>query len=422
MSNRVLIIGVSFNDDVGVGITLRNLFSSIQPNQIGIIDYSVTHEDFKFAKSIFNIGSDKEIAGDINCNEIKSVTKKKWIEKIKVNFLILALLSLRKYLSYYYNNFSKFNITPNLKKFIADFKPDFLYVVPYNGRIIDLTLRLSILYNIPIVAHFMDDFRKRSPSDVFYYLNEFLTRQRIKRIVEKSYKCLAICESMAKEYEKILNKQFYFFHNPINTDVFKMYKFNAHRKDPHVLRIVYTGTIAENNVDTLIMFSCVCERLSAGENKFYFDIYSPHNKSNIFYQRLVKSIQGYNYTAFKGRVAHSEIVPTLFNYNLLMLPLSFKKRYHSVIEFSFPTKVAEYKASGIPTLYILPPGIALHDYIKKHEIGFLIDQLDAARIEAFLLSFINDPGLQGEDLRAKEIAYRSFDIVEVASKFEKIFS
>jgi glycosyltransferase involved in cell wall biosynthesis len=137
---------------------------------------------------------------------------------------------------------------------------------------------------------------------------------------------------------------------------------------------------------------------------------------------LVKSIKGNSYTTFKGGITHSNIIPTLFEYNLLLLPLTFKHKYHSVIEFSFPTKVAEYMASGIPTLYILPQGIALHDYIKKHEIGYLIDQLDPDHIEAFLLSFINDNSLKGEDIRAKGIAYRSFDLVDVASKFEKIFS
>jgi glycosyltransferase involved in cell wall biosynthesis len=137
---------------------------------------------------------------------------------------------------------------------------------------------------------------------------------------------------------------------------------------------------------------------------------------------MVKSIREYSYTTLKGGIAHSNIIPTLFEYDLLLLPLSFKHKYRSVIKFSFPTKVAEYMASGTPTLYILPQGIALHDYIKKHGIGYLIDHLDPALIEAFLLSFIIDPSLKGEDIRAKEIAYKSFDLVDVASKFEKIFS
>ena len=185
MDERVLIIGLSFNDAYGGGITLRNLFSGFRPNQVGVIDYCVTQKDLKYSTSLFNISIDNEIVEDIKATSKVNNTGWKWVENIKVDFIRLVLLSLRKYFAYYFNNFVRKEITPNLKKFITDFKPDFFYLVPYNRNIIDLVLRLNRMYSIPIVTHFMDDFRGRSPLDICYYLNEYLTRQRIKKIVNK---------------------------------------------------------------------------------------------------------------------------------------------------------------------------------------------------------------------------------------------
>jgi hypothetical protein len=421
MNKKILIIGLTYNETLGVGVTLRNLFSQIQPSQVGIIDYCVTLIDIKYAKSLFNISHDAKIDAFTNTNKITHISKYKWIERIKHTIFNLGLLSLRKYFAYYYNNYIYYDITPNLKYFVSDFKPDFIYVVPYNHKVIELALKLNNLYSIPIVTHFMDDFRKRSPLDVFYYLNEYLTKQRIKHLVNKSYLCVAICEYMAEEYQRTFRKVFHAFHNPLQITYFQNYKGAQKENSIEDLKIVYTGTIAENNYDTIILFSSICERLSTNKTKIYFDIYSPQNASNIFYHRLVKSIKCYRYTSLKNSLTHSKIVTKLFEYNLLLLPLSFKKRYYSVIEFSFPTKVSEYMASGIPTLYILPQGIALHNYIKKHEFGYLIDQLDSTRIETFLLSFINDASLRREDIRAKELAYRDFNIDDVASKFKELF-
>jgi hypothetical protein len=422
MHKKILILGVTFDETFGVGVTLKNLFSQISSNDIGIVDYSVTTRDFKYAGRLFDMNVNAEIIKEPTGTESGEIIKSLNKEKTKVKYFKLIARAIRKYLVYYYNNYIPCRITPNLKKFIVDFDPDFLYVIPYKGRLVHLALRLNNLYDIPIVTHFMDDFRKRSPWDVFYYLNECLTRQRIFRITARSYRCLAICDSMASEYEKILNKKFHPFHNPINIELFKKHKFNSEGKTVRNFRICYTGTIAENNVDTLVAFSNGCELLETKETQLQFDIYSPVNESNPFYRRLIKSIKGYKRTTFKGKISHDEIISVLFKYDLLLLPLSFKKKYLSVIEFSFPTKVSEYMASGIPTLYIVPPAIALHDYITKNKIGFLIDRLDSSRIETFLKAFIQDANMQKEDVRAKEIAYASFHINDVAENFEKIFS
>lgn len=415
-NKRILIIGLSFNDTIGAGVTLRHLFSQIQPNRLGIIDYCVTSIDFEYAKSLFNISLDKEVTGS-ESNALKNRNKEVMLDIFKLSFL-----SLRKYLSYYYNNFFYINITSGLKRFIADFDPDYLYLVPYNYRVVNLALRISQEYKISIVTHFMDDFRKRSPLDIFYYFNEYLTKKRIKHLVEDSWKCLAICDYMGEEYQSIFKRTFHSFHNPIQTHSFQKHSVISYENNLSELKIAYTGTIAENNFDTLIKFSDICERTSAYKTKIYFDIYSPNNTSNIFYQRFVKAIGTFHHTKLKGSFSHNEIIPKLYEYNLLFLPLSFRKKYHSVIEFSFPTKVAEYMASGIPTLYIIPKDIALHHYLKKHKTGYLIDELNSKHIEDFLLSFIKDPNMRKEDLRAREIAYNNFNIVDVASNFEKIFS
>jgi len=417
MNKKILIVGLAFEEAFGTGVTLRNLFSQIQPNQLGVVDFCVSYKDYKYSKSLFNIRLDAEILEDFSRG-----MKSQDIDNIKTNVIKLSILSLRRHLAYYYNNYVQCKITPKLKEFVTSFSPDFIYVVPYNRKVINLALKISNLNNIPIVTHFMDDFRNRSPKDILYFLNEYFVKQKIKFLINKSYQCLAICDYMSEEYNRIFKTKFHSFHNPIQTSSFQNFKVISTENIIKELKIVYTGTIAENNYDTLIKFCSICENYSAGETKIYFDIFSPYSVSNIFYQRLVKSIKNFKYTTLKGGIIHSEVIPTLFKYNMLLLPLSFKKKSYSVIEFSFPTKVAEYMASGIPTLYILPKGIALHHYLVRNKIEYLIDDLNNRQIESFLQSFIRNPTLRVENIWAKEISYANFFIENVALKFKNLFN
>lgn len=425
MNKKVLIIGVSFNDAFGGGVTLKNLFSQFRPEQIGVVDFSITILDFKYSHSLYNISDNSTVNLNATAiinknvpNEESSLSAVKISKSIKKS---LIFLMIRKYFSYYYNNYSKITLSNSLDIFINSFNPDYLYIVPYNRRIIDLALKINSLKGIPIVTHFMDDFRKRSPLDLFYPINEQITKHLTKRLVQKSYKCLAICESMAKEYEILFSKKFHYFHNPINIDLFRNHFYQTREKD-NTLKILYSGTIAENNCDTLIMFSEICEQIGKKDKNIIFNIYAPVMHNNIFYKKLNKAIFDYEFVNLNESISHDKIIPLMFHYDMLFLPLTFNKKYINVIKISFPTKVAEYMASAIPTLYVIPRGIALHDYISENNFGHLIDKLDADPIKDFLILFKNDAGMQVEDLRAKEIAFRDFHIADVASKFKAIFS
>jgi glycosyltransferase involved in cell wall biosynthesis len=427
MDKRVLLLGISFNDSYGAGVTLRNLFSLVPPENIGVVDYCVTFEDFNYAKSLYRLGKNEKSLVSGNDHKKEPESKKSeslpYIKSsVKFNFKLHFLLSLRKYLAYYYNNYSIIRLSNGLENFISSFKPDYIYVIPYNRRMINFALKISRKFSIPIVSHFMDDYRNRSPRDPLYFINESLTLRKVNVLVENSCKSMAICESMAEEYQKIFLRPFVPFHNPINTDLFHGQNVVENPENRQLLNIVYTGTIAENNIDTLISFSSVCEKIHRSGFGIKFDIYSPTNNTNIFFRQLVAEIKKYKAVNLKEKLEHAEIIQTLFNYNLLLLPLTFTGRYKNVIKVSFPTKVAEYMASGVPILFLIPEHIALHEFVTRYRVGYLIDELKEENIESFLTSIIDKKLILSRDETAIQIAFEKFDIMKVSENFAKVFS
>jgi hypothetical protein len=423
-NSKVILLGVSFNDAFGVGVTLRNLFSQFPPDQVALVDFNVNKDDLHYSKSLFHLGKNQVLplnqkGVDINkqaTSSLKSPQNNTLVKLIRIIFL-----TLRKYLAYYYNHYTSIKITKELNDFISKFNASYIYVVPYNRRVVNFALQLSKVHGIPIVVHFMDDYRKRSPWDLLYFYNEYRHIRKIRKLVNSSYRCLAICESMADEYESVLGKPFLYFHNPINIDSFENVRIEKAFNEG-IIRIAYTGTISENNFDTLAFFAEYCSHQKNSLRPIMLDIYAPNIITNLFYQRFSNNIKNNKYVELKDKLEHSQLIQALFNYDLLLLPLTFSQRYHHVIKVSFPTKVAEYMASGIPILFLIPEFVALHDFVTKFQFGYLVDKLETDKLNSLFDHLITEENINFRDLKARDLAIEKFDINKVASDFKKVFS
>lgn len=163
----------------------------------------------------------------------------------------------------------------------------------------------------------------------------------------------------------------------------KNQSFPLIRKD--VKRICLAGSIF--GVDALNNFLSSCSDLLKNKS-IQFDIYSSFSKAYIIYiKKKYPALE--NNLNFFNFLDEKLIVSRLQVYDLLYLPLYFGNEKIEQSMSSFPSKLHNYLASGIPIIFHVPEFSALYNYSKLHNIGFIISSLENKEILDVFLSSLD---------------------------------
>ena len=104
----------------------------------------------------------------------------------------------------------------------------------------------------------------------------------------------------------------------------------------------------------------------------------------------------------RDEVKHEDIPRVLSEADVAFLPFSFDPGMRHVVETSFPSKIAEYLAAGLPILAHAPAYSTVALYCREHECGLVVDQPDEALLRDALVRLSNDAALR-ERLSAKAL-------------------
>jgi hypothetical protein len=74
-----------------------------------------------------------------------------------------------------------------------------------------------------------------------------------------------------------------------------------------------------------------------------------------------------------ARIKPSEVLPTMQQYNAILLPMSFMDQKRHMSEFNIATKMSEYLASGVPILAVGPAYAAMVKYLKANQAAIVIE-------------------------------------------------
>jgi glycosyltransferase involved in cell wall biosynthesis len=99
---------------------------------------------------------------------------------------------------------------------------------------------------------------------------------------------------------------------------------------------------------------------------------------------------------FEGRISPANVLPTMRNYDAILLPISFLETMRNMSEFNIATKMSEYLASGVPILAVGPPYAAMIKYLRLHNAAIIAEDGNESDIEAAL-------DLLGNRTKVKEI-------------------
>ena len=85
-----------------------------------------------------------------------------------------------------------------------------------------------------------------------------------------------------------------------------------------------------------------------------------------------------------------DVQKTMQKYDAVLLPIGFSSKTASYTHFNIATKMAECLGSGTITLAIGPEHAAMMRYLRTHDVGLRIEELNTANVSA-AMELISDP-------------------------------
>ena len=430
IDKKVMFVGLALHKNDATGITLSNLFGGWSKdkllmvadlynvklsNEVGYNNtYILSDKEYKhqfplnIVKSIINIFKQKNVE-DLNKNKVGIADKNK-VYKRKSFYSILSKIS--EYFGL--NHLLRCLLSEDLKNWIKDNKPDYIYVILSTRHSILLVLELLKVFDIPVIVHIMDDWPTTlvRPGLLSLYWRKKIDNE-FKVLLNKSKIRIAISERMAKEYIERYNCKWHYFHNPVDISFWRK-SVNNNYMVSFPFTIIYSGRVSCGVDSTLELFALCVDELIKNEN---YDI-----RLQIQTNSSLKWEKKYCGVDVSGYIEYDKLPLLLSNADLLLIPYDFDGIGYRFIKYSMPTKVSEYMISGTPILIVAPKSTALSEYASNYNWGCVISENSKDAIKNGLKYIMNNQKVREEyGKKSIDIAYKYHDIKVVQNEFQKLF-
>ena len=370
---KVLIVGQSFNNDTGGGITLTNLFSGWPKDKLAVacsgyllldnIDteicdtyYQLGYKEKKW-KFPFNLFKRKYPSGlaKLEGKRIQNLTIPN--SKFRVKFLTEYINPFLDYLGFTHFIY-RTGLSKEFKAWLDEYNPDVVYAQTSSlDGILFCTLVQSYL-NKPYAFHMMDDWPSTiAENGLFHTYWQKVIDKRFRMLLSKTDLLLTISDEMTREYKRRYNKDSCAFHNPIDMEFWKQYQ----RKDYELgspITILYAGRTGLGIQDSLIT---IATGISQVNRKLQLDIRFILQTAE--YPEWARDFDCVEHRRF---VPYEELPKRFSEADFLILPYDFSAHAIKFIRYSMPTKASEYMMSGTPVIVFAPEVTALAKYAKEH--------------------------------------------------------
>ncbi len=387
---RILIISAeTFNNYSATGIILNNIYQGLRDIEIASIYCSNITPNDKVCKKYYKLNNYSRLHsysshfGEVNVKKSDTVTRNV-NERVITNKTKSAKVNLQKIKSILnpWLDLAPFNIDKSLMKWISEFDPTVIYTLSGNIQITKLANRIGERNNIPIVAHFMDDWMSTLYSNKFYFIQNFFLKKEIKKLSKNSLKSLVISPQMAEEYSERFDLEFETLSN-IPNKILKAPYFSNNK----AIKIVYAGGLHLNRWETIKIISDVLDKVNKYEDKVYLDIYT-----NTQLQNCEINLFG-DYVDFRPPVPPECVDEILLQADVLLHVESFRPEDVKYTRLSISTKVPQYLSMGKAVLGIGHSSCASIKCLRSSEAAFVYDEQSLERIELGILDLIEDKDL-----------------------------
>ena len=431
---RVLIVGHAFHNSNGAGITLTNLFRDWPADRLAVIKLNGKDKDllnYDVCSNYYFLGSDEtevmfplSIFQRVNRSQIADGNRrpmeraeslistdrgdhreKSLGERMLKRVLRLSGLDSIKY---------SYRISDNLHQWIDDFGPDVMYSALGDLDLVRFMLKMTNEFKCKIAIHIWDDW----PNTLFQrtllpgiwgrkFQSEFA------QLIERTDIRLSISESMSEQYHRNYNRSFVPFHNPVDLQQWGNCGKILGKTDRE--RVLYFGKMERDNLKSLKLMAEVIDELNeTGRKEIEFVLYSPQ------FATFRKAFSRYKRVFVKEPLRHDELQLEVRKASILFLPLDFGSKSVQYARLSMPTKSTEYMASGVPTIVLAHPEIALNKYTKEKEWALLVEEFDKKQLSNAVLELLRDDIVRSAlTERAQKLARLEHSGPDVREKFRQ---
>ena len=421
---RILIIGADMlNHNDAAGITLKSIFEAIDASSLmGItwgkgssrvrcISMKVVHLSYS-AMSVGRMLDQpcfKKISKKMRRAEVSAQTNKRQdnghttVRQMKKNVRQWIALSLAR---------SRVKIKQKDVVTIKDFNPQVIYTVGETVSALDLSYRLSKAFNIPIVIHFMDNWK----NSIEWASNSLLTRYQKKLsyycdlCYSRSTECIAIGERMADAYMKESGVKHTVIMNSIDTSSF----YCEPKESVGKVQFLYAGGLHLGRDEALREIGkCIDYACRETGKQAEFLIYTSEDNLALYADEF-KSLE---HTKLVTAVPHDRIRELYRSADVLVHVESSALTSNEFFKYSVSTKISEYLATGRPFLFWGPKDIYLLDFLRDNKLAYTASCIEEAQHIVF--EMMNECHNEYSE-NAVKYAERNFDIAVAQERFRQI--
>lgn len=387
---RILILSSTpWSKDNSFGNSFSNIFEGIEDIEIANIYCKYGNPDTDLVSKFFqitektmlkNLKNPKNPSGnevfiekkeEIDSVEPKSADiarKKRWVIMFWMRDLIWKIGRWK---------------SPELKKFIDDFKPDVIfqpiYYVRHMNRIANFIKKYT---GVPMYGYISDDCYtlKQFSLSPMYWINRFLCRAKVKQVIKQCEILYTISEIQRSEYEKIFKVPCKILTKSANFD--EPAELKDKYNDP--LQIVFTGNIGTNRWKSLAIIAETLKEINADGIKAELQIYTGTPLTDAMKKAL--NIEGSS--KIMGFVSSSEIPRIQSKADFLVHVESSDLKSKLAVRQSFSTKIVDYLKIARPIIAVGPKDVASIKHLIDNDCAVVADNKDELK-EKLLLCINN---------------------------------
>lgn len=427
---KILIIGQSFNNDSGGGITLSNLFAGWDIDKIAVVStghifhnldpticnqyYQLGQKEYKWIIPL-NYLQKKFVSGPLEFKEPLE-SKKLVINKTKLRAKIINnyFYPLVKFCGLFHA-LSKIELSNDLCDWINKFNPDVIYSQASSRETIIFCQELHKFIKKPLVFHMMDDWPLTISSKGLFRKYWFKRIDcEFRALINRASVLMSISDEMAHEYKNRYNKNFITFHNPIDIEIWKKHQRSNYElsESPTIL---YAGKISLG-VETSLESIAKAIQIVNDELKISIKFVLQTKKKPLW-------IDNYKWVEHNNFVAYNSLPKVFSEADFLILPYDFSKESIKYVKYSMPTKAPEYMISGTPIIIFSPNETAIVKYAEKYEWANVITENNPIKLaEAIKYLIQNKKNREYIAQNAKAIAEKNHNSITITKKFREVIS
>ena len=199
-------------------------------------------------------------------------------------------------------------------------------------------------------------------------------------------------------------------HHPVDLSMYPSNGAVASVPATRELRIVYTGTIYDAQLDAVQDLLAAIEQ--EGRRAATLHVYGGQPETEL----LARGLRG-NLAVHPHESAEA-IAAVQADADVLFLPLAFDSPYPEVVRTSAPMKLGDYLAAGGPILVHAPAGSFVSEYCRRHDCALVVDRPGPAAVAEALEKLASDRSLCARLIRnARERARRDFSVGVARERF-----